>query len=452
MKRRELHDLWLAIAIALLLLLYVAGINYGEPIKAFLESYAQVPFAGVLVHSLAIWLFGLMWIAYRRWRDVTVREERLAEIFFSINPVILMVANARGCIVACNPAVGAVLGYTPGELVGSSVKKLIPQWHTEQSASGTAPDDLPPEGYAIVELSARRKDGQEMPVEIVTCELQGERGTVSLVKDITERVRAEQALLAAKEDAERAHLAKSRLLEELQDNYDRLKDLEELRDSLVHMIVHDMKSPLQIIMSSLELMNHPEMGIEKIKYEELMTNARTYSERLLDMMNSLLDISRMEAGRLQLKKESCDVKTVIGKAVDSIAPVIKRQTVRTELPKHSITLKCDPAIVHRILINLLSNACKYTHRGDVITVEMAQHPDKVEIAVQDTGPGIASEYHDLIFEKFGQVKSAKAQHKWISTGLGLTFCKLAVEAHGGQIGIQSTLGEGSRFFFTLPLE
>ncbi|NCC51053.1 MAG: HAMP domain-containing histidine kinase, partial [Spartobacteria bacterium] len=250
--------------------------------------------------------------------------------------------------------------------------------------------------------------------------------------------------------AEREHAEKSVLLEKLQENYDKLKDLEKLRDELVHMIVHDMKAPLQVIMSSLELLAMAPERRKQLDNEKLFGTAMTFSERLLDMANSLLDVSRMEAGSMTMAIRESDILEITQKALVSIEPLIKGQQVRTVFPGGPLAVRCDPDIIHRVLINLLSNAVKYTHAGDVVQVEVTPRDREVCLAVSDSGPGIAPEFHSVIFEKFGQVKTAHAQHHYVSTGLGLTFCKLAVEEHRGAIGVDSEEDRGSRFWFTLP--
>jgi len=449
MKRKESYDLWIIIGIAFSMILFLLAVGFGHSIRTLLAEYTNFPFIDLVMYSLTIWIFGLMWIAYRRWHEVMQREERLADIFFSINPVVLLVVNAEGKIITSNPAVRTVLEYEPQELIGKDVTSVIPGLSI-RPPHAQAIQAIEQEGYYVYETEAKKKNGEVTPLEVVTCDLKGRRGTVSLIKDISARVEAEKALRLTKEEAEVAHAEKSELLNKLQENYNELKDLEKLRDELIHMVVHDMKSPLQIIMSSLELLTLvPEKRL-KFDNEKVFRHALTFSDRLLDMVNSLLDVSRMEAGSMTLQCKECDIIEITNQALESIAPLLKGQDVHVDFGAEKIMVSCDPDIIHRILINLLSNAIKYTHRGDAVSISVCEEDEGVRVTVEDSGPGIAPEYHDVIFEKFGQVKTAHDQHRFVSTGLGLTFCKMAIEEHHGKIGVDSQMDKGSRFWFTLP--
>jgi len=123
------------------------------------------------------------------------------------------------------------------------------------------------------------------------------------------------------------------------------------------------------------------------------------------------------------------------------------RTVTLDAPESSLTLAADVGLIRRVFQNLLSNALKYTPAGGNVRIVVTPSPSEVRVAVTDAGPGIAPEYHQRIFEKFGQVEDRKNR---LGTGLGLTFCKLAVEAHGGRIGVESVVGQGSTFWLALP--
>jgi signal transduction histidine kinase len=189
---------------------------------------------------------------------------------------------------------------------------------------------------------------------------------------------------------------------------------------------------------------------------ELMNISIGGGHILLGMINDLLDISKMEDGSMLIKRESVDVDDLMMRSLRQVIALAQAKNLRliseggTGIPP----LHADPDKLLRTLVNLLSNAIKFTPAGGSITlgarfVPRADRRDSVVFACQDSGEGIPEEAFGRIFEKFGQVESRTAG-RMKSTGLGLTFCKMAVEAHGGRIWVQSTLGEGSTFSFAIP--
>ncbi len=239
------------------------------------------------------------------------------------------------------------------------------------------------------------------------------------------------------------------LYDRVHESYRRLQDLERLRDDLVHMIVHDMRSPLMGITGNLELLEGSVGASLKEEDRESLKDALFSAQRLVEMISSMLDVSRMEAGRLTLNRETCDLGQVVTDAVHSLSGLFKRSPVVLDLPPGGCEVVCDREIVRRVLANLLANAAKFSPDGGEIKLAVRRLAGMVKVTVSDRGPGIPLEYQARIFEKFAQLES-RAQRKGSSSGLGLTFCKLAVEQLGGQIGVESSPGQGSTFWFTLP--
>ena len=236
---------------------------------------------------------------------------------------------------------------------------------------------------------------------------------------------------------------------QLQENYDQLRKLEVLQDNLTHMIVHDMRSPLLGLTGNLELL---EMDAEKKLNGDdldLLKNARSSGGILVGMVNSLLDISRMEQGQMPLNVTKSDMDVLIQNAINSLGSLTKQVSLHYQKQSPPMMVNCDANLVTRVIANLVGNAIKFTPEGGQVTVSEESNGTEVTLCVADTGRGIPREYHAKIFEKFGQVE-ARQQREMYSTGLGLTFCKLAVEAHGGEIGVESEPDKGSVFWFTLP--
>ncbi len=145
-----------------------------------------------------------------------------------------------------------------------------------------------------------------------------------------------------------------------------------------------------------------------------------------------------------------DLVTTAQEALDSLSALVSARTVSREGDEGGVTVAHDPQLMTRVIANLVSNALRYTPAAGSITVKVTALDGRARVEVRDEGPGIPEEYREKIFEKFGQIEAKQEGEKLASTGLGLTFCKLAVEAHGGAIGVDSVVGEGSTFWFEIP--
>lgn len=245
------------------------------------------------------------------------------------------------------------------------------------------------------------------------------------------------------------HLELQRQRRELAESYERLRGLEKLRDDLVHMIVHDMRSPLMGVNGMLGILNDELRDTLSAEQANDFQEALTAGHSLQEMISSLLDISRMESGELPLDKVECDLRTVVADALTSLVALVKQCQVTFDEPEDPCVAGVDPEIIRRVVANLVANAIKFTPRNGEVRIGLESTDAAVRLTVTDTGPGIPPGYQTRIFEKFGQVASRQEGKKY-STGLGLTFCKLAVEAHGGEIGVDSEVRKGSTFWFVVP--
>lgn len=231
------------------------------------------------------------------------------------------------------------------------------------------------------------------------------------------------------------------------------KELERMREDVTRMIVHDLRSPLAAILGGLELI---ENAAREQPRDSLLVQAldiATYSaQRLRDLVDSLLDISRLEAGQTKLNQQPHTLTALVHSAISVVSPLADEAGLRlkVEVPDDLPPVEVDEELIERVLINLLDNAVKFTPLGGRITVS-AQPEDGafVRCSVRDAGPGIPREYLDRIFERFVQIPGQSGRRR--GTGLGLAFCRLAVEAHGGRIWVESEEGRGSHFHFTLPI-
>jgi len=241
------------------------------------------------------------------------------------------------------------------------------------------------------------------------------------------------------------------LFERLERNYQRLQELERLRDDLTHMIVHDLRTPLTSVMAAIQTLSV--VGQVNEVQGEVVDIALSGSRALLSMVNSLLDVEKLESGAMELERTPILASELISAAVAQVSALAQAKDIALiqAIDPNLSRFSGDERVLLRVLVNLVGNALKFTPAGGSVTLQADWNEDKqaVEFCVLDTGEGIPSEAFERIFEKFGQVGSRQAG-RTMSTGLGLTFCKLATEAHGGQIGVESTLAKGSKFWFTVP--
>lgn len=244
----------------------------------------------------------------------------------------------------------------------------------------------------------------------------------------------------------RTHLALRRHERELQESLDRLRELERLRDSLTHMVVHDMRSPLLALQLTMPLLRRA-LRPEDRDAIDMLDNADSGVAVLVEMATQMLDVSRMEAGRMTLERRVADLNATVRAALDGCRMLAGTRRLPFS-PAGPVEAWCDPDIVRRIVGNLVGNALKFTSPGGEVRVQVAAEGARARVTVTDDGPGIAPENHGRIFEKFGQLEGRQRRQ---GTGLGLTFARMAVEAHGGEIGVDSALGRGSTFWFTLPV-
>ena len=229
----------------------------------------------------------------------------------------------------------------------------------------------------------------------------------------------------------------------------RLRSTLAQRDDLTHMIVHDLRSPLTIVTGYIDALKRVASARLTPTEEKYIAQAQRGADNMRDMITTLLDVGRLESGQMPLRMEPHDISQIVREGSNRFTPLLGKRTLSCEVPAEPILVSCDADVIRRVLENLINNALKFTKSDGTICVEVELEAAGVTLSVRDDGPGIAPEQHAHIFEKFGQTESGAQQRH--STGLGLAFCQLAVEAHEGKIGVQSEPGKGSRFWFTLPI-
>jgi len=232
-----------------------------------------------------------------------------------------------------------------------------------------------------------------------------------------------------------------------------LERLSELREDLTQMLVHDLRSPLSAVVGALETVHCGATGDLSPRTQEMVEMALNGSQTLAGMVNDLLDVAKMEAGKPLIEREPTDIWSVVYEPVRSFRALAETRDVHllTEIEPNTEDLHLDSERIRRLVTNLIDNAIKHTPPGGTITLRAGWFnlQRRLCLSISDTGEGIALEDQPRIFEKFAQVRP---RHRGgsASTGIGLAFCKMVAEAHGGPIRVESAPGEGTTFTVEIP--
>ncbi|MBN1595303.1 hypothetical protein JW933_05185 [candidate division FCPU426 bacterium] len=232
-----------------------------------------------------------------------------------------------------------------------------------------------------------------------------------------------------------------------------MRELAKSKEEMMHMIVHDMKNPLTAIMGALALSQHARFGMDE-EMRDLLKSANIHSIKLRAMIDDILTMSKMQSRELELQKMEVDLVSLIQQSVFMMNTTMgnRKLTLKFEPAQQECLVEIDFQMIERVINNVINNAMKYAPDGSEILLELTREEKFACLHIKNWGEPIAKEFHKKIFEMYGR---ANPQDKRVEgTGLGLAFCKLAVEAHGGRIRIESPIppGEiGAHFYFTLPL-
>ncbi|MCC6315311.1 MAG: PAS domain S-box protein [Thermomicrobiales bacterium] len=346
---------------------------------------------------------------------------------FANAPIGMTLTKPDGSIVQVNRAFCEIVGYDADEALRLTLCDLTHP--DDRSAADPLPAETP--GSRQVEKRYLRRDGRIVWVEVSASLVRDDAGQplhiVSQIQDVTARKQAEAELLAAKDAAEQANRLKSAFLSTMS---------------------HELRTPLTAIIGYADL-----LGVAALPTEATTDVAQIAhsAEHLLDLVDDLLDLSRIEAGRLELDAAELDLAVVVELVVASIKPqaAAKGLTLAVDLPADLPPLWADAARLRQMLLNLVGNAVKFTEQGAVAISARAQG-GAMEIAVADTGIGIAPAELPHIFDEFRQADSSTSR-RYGGTGLGLAIVNRLARMHGGSIAVESAPGVGSTFTVTLPL-
>jgi PAS domain S-box-containing protein len=327
----------------------------------------------------------------------------------------LITISERNIIEQVNPAAQHMFGYAAEELIGQHLKVLMPR-STAQGADAFLKDAAPRALGRITEWEGRRKNGELFRFELSLFAFQTHesRHFAGHLRDISER-----------------------------------KKLERLKQEFVATVSHELRTPLTSIRGSLSLLTGGALGVLPDEARDVVAIAERNTVRLITLINDILDLERLEAGKLELHLEPAPLGPVIDRSVDSVRAFAEQQGIELRVAATNARVFGDGDRLVQVLVNLLSNAVKFSPRGASVTTSVVEKDGGAEVRVEDRGRGVPANQREAIFGRFQQVEAADSRQKG-GTGLGLAICKAIVEQHGGTIGVESEPGRGSTFWFRIP--
>jgi two-component system sensor histidine kinase/response regulator len=238
----------------------------------------------------------------------------------------------------------------------------------------------------------------------------------------------------------------------LEESFRKMRELEKVRDDLMKMIVHDLKSPLTTVLATLEMVTDGDFGAISPEQRRALGDAEAKAEDLLALIEDLLEVARLEETTITLQVAPTAPAALLSEIVHEWRLRFQQEGIKVtvDVADDVPVFEADPTMLRRVFANLIQNAVTHTARAVELQLLARADSNGVLFTVADNGPGIPKEYQELIFRKFEQVRTPNAP-RVRSSGLGLAFCKLAVEAHGGRIWVRSEEGKGSAFHFWLPI-
>jgi PAS domain S-box-containing protein len=379
-------------------------------------------------------------------------EARLRAITDSAQDAIIMM-DSNGLISFWNPSAERILGYTSAEAIGHNLHRFIAPSHYHEQHQAVYPM-FQKTGLGVAvgkthDLEARRKDGTVIAVQISISAVQMRDGwhAVGILRDITDRKRAESELQETNRRLEEATVQANRMAE-------KAEKANAAKSEFLANMSHEIRTPMNGVIGMTGLLLDTELNDEQRQYAEIV---RSCGESLLGLINDILDFSKIEAKKLDIEMLDFDLSTML----DDFSATLAVQTHNKKLEllcaadmDVPIKLQGDPGRLRQILTNLAGNAVKFTHHGEIaIRVQLIEYNDDnvlLRFSVQDTGIGIPENKLGMIFDYFSQV-DASTTRQYGGTGLGLAISKRLAELMGGQMGVESQAGNGSKFWFTARL-
>lgn len=348
--------------------------------------------------------------------SVESQYERQRAVFDAATDGILLVTQ-EGLIESANPAAERMFGYGPGQLDGADTRRIRPPQEGEEALKILWSSDNVARGGYRRDVTGQRKDGTTFPMEVSVTYAhlpEGERAVI-FIRDISSR-----------------------------------REVERLKDEFVSTVSHELRTPLTSIAGSLGLVAGGAAGPLPEKAARLIGIAQSNSQRLVRLINDMLDLEKLESGTLPFLMAPIDLRETGARAIEAMRGYGDQFGVELVLePGETVKVRADSDRIVQILTNLISNAVKYSPRGEAVRVKVARDGAKARVSVIDAGPGIPAAFRDRIFTRFAQADASDARGKG-GTGLGLHIAKGIAERHGGRLWFESPEGAGAAFHLDLP--
>lgn len=351
------------------------------------------------------------------------REKELYDAILNNIYEAVLTINPAGEVLSYNKAAENLFGHTAEEVIGNNVKMLMPEpFHSEHD--GYLQNYMQTGEAKIIgigrEVEGQRKNGEVFPLFLAVTKIVSEDTPifVGVVRDLSEQ-----------------------------------KRVEKLKNEFISTVSHELRTPLTSISGSLNLINSGAMGEVNDKIKPLIKIALNNSERLILLINDILDMEKIESGQMDFELEVVELNTLLQEAVAFNEGYAGKHDVHLSFEPLDEKLKVyvDKHRMQQVMSNLISNAVKFSPKGESVTITLTPNKRRVRVAVHDNGPGIPEKFKKSIFGKFAQADATDAKQKG-GTGLGLNITKAIIERFGGSINFQSSPGEGTTFYFDLPLE
>ncbi len=362
-------------------------------------------------------------------RDVTEQRKTEEERnrFFNLSRDMIAIAGFDGYFKSLNPAWQKMLAYDLNELLAKPYLEFV---HPEDRAATVAEAQKLTTGAETISFENRYrcKDGSYKWILWSCTPSVGHQLIYAVARDITERKRDEAALRQAKEEAERTS---------------------KFKDQFLSTMSHELRTPLNAVLGFSELLADDHYGPLNDKQRRYVGHIHSGGQHLLKLINDILDLSKIEAGRLELSIEEVSLKASFAEVISALRPLAEKKSLKlVQEGAADVAVRADAMRLKQILMNLLGNAIKFTPEGGRIELVARAVDSKVRVEVRDTGPGIPVQEQKRIFESFYRLRQTGQAPE--GTGLGLTITQRLVELHGGELGLESQPGQGSCFYFSLP--
>ena len=327
----------------------------------------------------------------------------------------LILVDETSTVRAINPAAERIFDYPAAELVGRSLALLVPE------SSSSDPLAYLREGHAralgrVTEWEGRRRNGEVFPFELALFEFRTQEGRWfgGSIRDLSKG-----------------------------------REVERLKREIISTVSHELRTPLASIRGSLGLLAGGVLGQLPPEAADVVAVAERNALRLVKLTNDILDLEKIDTGRIGLRLEEVSLSSVFDRSAEAVRSFADQQAIVIQVEPTAAVVRADGDRLVQVIVNFLSNAVKFSRRGGSVRLSCMEEDDSIEVRVSDQGRGIPDAWRQAIFERFRQVEASDARQKG-GSGLGLAICKAIVEQHGGSVGVESEEGRGSVFWFRLP--